>query len=158
MAKRIIESPCGTIAGFTLNKVFKIEFHWGTILEGDSLIERNIVDHKTVCGFKDTTFGLFCQDFRSYKILRTYAKMAEKAIGIRQGREEHDGRQYVILIMPTSAVLLSYDGKMIKWVKEYQNFNPYRHLRNYGWRYLTVDSQQSTNKKCWAIIDWFLGR
>lgn len=159
MSKKIIELPYGKLAGFTLNRVFEVETHKGEILENSRFIKREVVDRTTFSGFKDTTFGLNCQNFRSYKILRTYAKMAEKAIGIMQDEEFDDGKQYVLLKLKTGdAVLLSYDGKTIKKVKEYQSFNPYRNISNYGWRYLTVDARQSTNKKCWSIIDWFLCR
>ena len=75
--KRIFQTNYGVVAGFSLNKVLKIEFHEGAVFEDGFFVNKDIVDSTQFIGFKDATFGLFCTDIESFKTLRKYVKMAE---------------------------------------------------------------------------------
>ena len=158
MITKVLEKV-GSINGFTINKVKEIKFHYGKTLEGGKIVDRKVIETITELGFEDETFSLFCKNLSSYSILRSYLTFSVRAIGIVQDEDEDDGNMYVILVFPKgNATKIAYTGSDIKWIEDYKVFDPNKNIDTEAWRWLTVNSKQSTNKKCWSVIDWFLKR
>jgi hypothetical protein len=154
MRKTIERFPI-SYGGFTIKEVWDVDYHMGHILDGDNIMPSRIIDRSEKVGYKDTTFGLVCNNLESYRMLRSHLIGVTKAIGIVS--DDYD-TSVILIYDGGEAVEITYKELDIIVSKRYNNFDPYEDIPVNEWRYLTVNAQQSVNKKCWAITDWFLRR
>lgn len=149
------------VAGFEIRKCYEVEFTYGKKWsEFDGHCNDQVITNSIFLGYKNN-FGLFCEDLKSFKTLRSYISNAVKCIGIAQDEKTDDGNMYVIFInADRTATKVAYTGKKIMWIENYNEFDPYndKFISEAAWRYLTFSKNLSNNKKCWSVIDWFLCR
>lgn len=114
--------------------------------------------------------GLHLSNIEQHKTLRSYAATAIKAVGVYYEAEtDHEDNPMVIIQnkdLKWFALRLCGERLEISSLKD--EFNPYDICDGWeqpfdkdavgGWRYLTVNQSQSTNKRLMSIVDWFLKR
>ena len=121
--------------------------------------------------------GLHLSNIEQHKTLRSYAATAVKAIGIRYAID-HKNCIYPVGIDYPVVLIQNQDNKwyalcVVDHVLDVEPMNddfdprdigddwehqPYNKEKIGGWRYLTVNQSQSTNKRLMSIVDWFLKR
>jgi hypothetical protein len=125
--------------------------------------------------------GLHLATIGEHKTLRSYAATAIKAIGVTYDNQDPYFEETLENLQGDILPMVIIQNKEYKWfalrvidnhlqVKELQNFEPYAdigddwnnqpfdNIKIWGWRYLTVNQSQSTNKRLLSITDWFLRR
>ena len=148
--RKIIERFPISYGGFTINEIWNVDYHMGHILDGDNIMPSRIIDQAEKVGYKDTTFGLVCKNLESYKKLRSHLIGVKKAIGIVSD-DDYD-TSVILIYCGGEAVEIMYKELDIIVSKRYDNFDPYEDIPVNEWRYLTVNSEQSVNKKCWSVM------
>lgn len=129
------------------------------------------VPEKTIANYvRCAVTGLRLQTMQEQRTLRSYAATAIKAVGVYyEANTNHEDNPMVIIQnkdLKWFALRLCGDRLEVSAIED--EFNPYDICDGWeqpfdkdeigGWRYLTVNQSQSTNKRLMSIVDWFLMR
>ena len=135
---------------------------------GEVFIPEKVLSTFTRC----SVTGLHLSNIAQHKTLRSYAATAKRAIGVGyDGDMPHaDNPMVIIQNLKNEWYAIRLKGYELEISPIKGDLDPYYDIGDgwegqpfdkekiWGWRWLTVNQSQSTNKRLLSIVDWFLKR